>query len=215
VTGGGDPRLIAWVPNALSVLRLVLAGLFPFVHGLARPWVVIGGGLSDWLDGLIARRFDVKSVSGALLDGIADKLFVVSVLLTLALEGRILWWEVLLLLTRDLAVAFMAAYAAWFRQWASFRHMRSHVPGKLATALVFAWFITLFTEWAAPAEWPLFWLTVAVSVLAALDYFVLFVAARRALHRGESPALAAEARRREIRERLHRRRKDAETGGPR
>ena len=65
--------MIGLVPNVLSGLRLVLAAGFWALPPSWRLAAVIAGGLSDWLDGFIARRFGVTSVAGGLLDGIADK----------------------------------------------------------------------------------------------------------------------------------------------
>ena len=83
------PTWIAAVPNALSIGRLLLAVVFPFVAPVtARLVLVIAGAASDGLDGYVARRWRVTSVAGGLLDGIADKAFTLSVLLTLAARGE-------------------------------------------------------------------------------------------------------------------------------
>ena len=61
-----------FVPNILSSLRLVIAFVFPFVPDYYWLWLVLTGGCSDFLDGWIARRWQVASWQGGLLDAVAD-----------------------------------------------------------------------------------------------------------------------------------------------
>ncbi|MHC5114604.1 MAG: CDP-alcohol phosphatidyltransferase family protein [Planctomycetota bacterium] len=179
------PRWIALVPNALSVTRLVAAAIFPMIGPAWRLPLVVAAAVTDWLDGLVARRFHVRSVSGALLDAIADKIFGLSVLITLVVAGEIGWWQLVLVIVRDIAVGFTAAYAAGTRDWARFKEMPPRVTGKVTTALVFLWFLTLTApwSWAVAARTPLFVLTAASSAVAAVDYLYHFVRALIEKHR--------------------------------
>src|SRR5688572_5089393 len=68
------------IPNVLSSMRLALAVAFPLLPIEWRLPAMIVGGLSDWIDGLIARRYKAATSTGALLDAIADKAFTLSVL---------------------------------------------------------------------------------------------------------------------------------------
>lgn len=77
--------------------------------------VVLAAGLSDGLDGLIARRFHAITPLGQLLDGIADKAFVLAAALTLTFVGDI-WWRGCSML-RDV-VAAIALRCASVRAWA-------------------------------------------------------------------------------------------------
>ena len=98
------------LPNLLSVLRLVGVPLFlwlllgPEADGWA-VLVLMASGVSDWLDGRLARRWNQISRVGQLLDPLADRLYVVSVLLGLGLREVVPWWLVALLLGRDLVLA--------------------------------------------------------------------------------------------------------------
>ena len=173
------PRWIAAAPNVLSSLRLGLAVAFPFVPGSWRLATVIAGALTDWLDGLIARRFHAKSVSGGLLDAIADKLFVLSVLVTLAASGEIPWWLVPLVIARDLAVAYVALHTAVRGDWDKFAEMRPRPGGKVTTVGQFALFVTILA-WGEPvAVIVVAALTAASSVLAGADYLGQFIRALR------------------------------------
>ncbi len=182
-------RLIALVPNVLSVLRLGLAAIFPFIsaeHEYWRVGVVVAAGFSDWLDGFVARRYSAKSPSGALLDAFADKLFVFSVLLTLTIkEPRLLeWWQMLLVIARDLAVAFVAAYVAGKRDWPALGRLVPRLPGRLTTGLQFALFLSIVIWSATPFATIVLILTILCSLLAAADYLGLFV---RALREDKAP----------------------------
>lgn len=184
-------RLIALVPNVLSVGRLGLAAIFPVIPAELEYWhwrvvVVVAAGVSDWLDGFVARRYGAKSPSGVLLDAVADKLFVFSVLLTLTImEPRLLeWWQMLLVIARDLTVAFVAAYVAGKRDWPAFGRLVPRLPGKLTTGSQFALFLAIVI-------WPqtlfatiVLILTVLCSLLAAADYLGLFA---RALREDQAP----------------------------
>lgn len=167
------------VPNALTVLRLGLAAWFPFSPHEFRLGIVVAAGLSDFLDGYIARRFHAESPLGALLDGIADKGFVITVLLTWVWEGELRLWQVLLLMARDLMVGSLAGVAIVRRAWSAFGHMQVRMPGKVTTALLFLWFGSMLLPWARPVEPVLFWCAATTSVIAALDYGARFVAALR------------------------------------
>jgi cardiolipin synthase len=97
------------VPNALSALRLLGVPLFLYWvlgphHDVWAIWLLIGAGISDYLDGSIARRFQQFSRLGQLLDPLADRLYIAATLLALvARDGLPLWWA-LALVARDVAL---------------------------------------------------------------------------------------------------------------
>jgi cardiolipin synthase len=99
------------VPNALSVVRLVLVPVFLYLLLIAEAtgWavaVLMFSGASDWADGKIARLFDNQSSRlGALLDPAVDRIYMVVVPVAMAAAGVLPWWIVGLLLGRDLVLA--------------------------------------------------------------------------------------------------------------
>jgi len=175
--------IIAVVPNALSAARLALAAAFPFVPAPWRLVLVVAAGLSDWLDGAIARRFDARTASGQLLDGLADKLFVVSVLVTLGTAGLLAWWQVAGVLARDLAVAYVAAHMALRRDWDQFRRLVPRLPGKTTTAVQFTLFVVMLLWPDAAATGWIVTGVIACSVIAAIDYLSVYVRGLRELDR--------------------------------
>lgn len=101
------------VPNQLTFLRL---GFLPFfiisIHYERYDWalgILILAGLTDGLDGLLARTLNQKTALGAYLDPIADKLMLSSSYLVLALKGKIGWWLAILVLGRDVLILVAAA----------------------------------------------------------------------------------------------------------
>jgi len=164
---------IRFIPNILSTIRLALACAFPFVPEQLWVWLIIGSGCSDVLDGWIARHWQVQSRLGAILDGVADKLFILIALLTVAGAGKFSLWWVPPLLARDLLVAFTAVYAAAIRSWESFNEMDVRWPGKLATA---GQFLLLLVVVLFPAGIRfVLWLAILLSIIAAVDYGRLFI----------------------------------------
>lgn len=105
-----DPadRLLT-IPNALSVLRLLGVPLFlylllgPHADGWALV-VLVAAGLSDWLDGKIARWLDQASRLGALLDPAADRLYILATLVAFVVRDIVPWWVAAVLVARELAV---------------------------------------------------------------------------------------------------------------
>lgn len=169
-------RWLIVVPNLLSACRLALALVFPWADERLWAWLIIAAGLTDFADGFIARRFKLTSWAGGLLDGVADKAFVLSVLVSFTRTGDLHLWQTLLLLSRDFAVGFIAAYAAMAGKWYAFRHMPSRWPGKVTTAILFVFFVLLAgLEERGMGLKLLMAVAAASSLVAALDYLALFV----------------------------------------
>ena len=181
-------RWIRLVPNILSAMRLGLAIAFPFLAPMWRLPVVILAGLSDFIDGYIARRFHASSWQGGLLDAVADKSFVIIALLTAVGADLLEPWQAGLLLSRDIAVALIALYAVAIRQFQAFQRMAARWFGKGATLGLFALLVAVYAigprtqPWQHMTLWTLFILAAALSIAAAVDYVIQTVQARLALH---------------------------------
>src|SRR6478735_9126650 len=109
-SGGEGRDRIFTIPNALSVLRLLLVPVFLYLLFTdAIGWavaVLMFSGFSDWADGKIARLVaDQSSRLGELLDPAVDRIYMVTVPVALAIYGAVPWWIVLTLIGRDLVLA--------------------------------------------------------------------------------------------------------------
>ncbi|HET6825414.1 MAG TPA: CDP-alcohol phosphatidyltransferase family protein [Amnibacterium sp.] len=98
------------IPNALSLLRLLGVPLFlwlalgPHADGWA-VIVLMVAGVTDYLDGKIARRFNQFSRIGAVLDPAADRLYILAAIIALTVRHIVPWWLAALLVARDLVLA--------------------------------------------------------------------------------------------------------------
>lgn len=94
------------VPNILTILRIILVPVFVVTFFLVNKWVALGvfivAGITDALDGYIARRYDLKTELGAVLDPFADKLMLMSVLTVFTIKGYIPIIVVIIVGTKEL-----------------------------------------------------------------------------------------------------------------
>ncbi len=100
--------LISWVPNLITLARLLSVPVAVYVtlrgyYDIAF-WIFLAAGLSDAVDGLIAKQFDVRSTLGAYMDPLADKALLVGIFITLGSLGEIALWLVILIVFRDLLI---------------------------------------------------------------------------------------------------------------
>ncbi|CAM3737388.1 hypothetical protein GCM10009799_15470 [Nocardiopsis rhodophaea] len=97
------------VPNLLSMLRLIGVPFFLWLVLVPQAdWWALGvlafAGVSDWLDGKIARAWNQVSRLGALLDPMADRLYIFAALLGLVVRGIVPWWLMAVLVVRDVLI---------------------------------------------------------------------------------------------------------------
>ena len=102
------PKLTINIPNILTVLRILVTPLFVIFlirnqHGYALL-VFVFAGVSDGLDGLIARWLNQRSDLGAVLDPIADKLLLTAAYITLGILKDIPGWLAVLVISRDVLI---------------------------------------------------------------------------------------------------------------
>jgi cardiolipin synthase len=127
--------LIASLPNLITLARLlsvpVAVWLILNQHFAFAFWLFVAAGVSDAVDGFIAKRFRAKSELGAYMDPLADKALLMSVFLTLGYEGVVASWLVILIVFRDLLIIGGALlYATMTRAL----RMQPLLIGKLNTA---------------------------------------------------------------------------------
>lgn len=100
------------VPNLLTLARLLavpaIVWLIVAGEAVAAFWLYAAAGLTDALDGAIARLFDARSRLGTWLDPLADKVMLVSVFVTLGVAGHLPLWLVVLAVLRDVLIVLYA-----------------------------------------------------------------------------------------------------------
>lgn len=122
------------IANAITVLRVLMVPVLVYLllagEHRAALWVFAAAGVSDALDGFIARHFNQFSRFGAILDPIADKSLIGATVLTLAWLGLIPLWLVAVVVARDLVIL---AGATSYRVLVGPFDMEPTLPGKLCT----------------------------------------------------------------------------------
>lgn len=150
--GGADGTAVTdrvvTIPNAISSVRLLLVPVFAWcIFNAYDAWaigVLAVSGLTDYLDGFLARRLRQASVFGAGLDPAADRLFILSTLLGLAYRDLVPWWLVVLIVARDVALVIVTAPTL---RRLGLRHLPVHFLGKAATFnLLYAFPLILLGE---------------------------------------------------------------------
>ncbi len=199
-----DPNRVLTVPNLLSLLRIVLVPVFLWAilghrDGLALAILIISG-ISDYLDGRLARTYQLVTKVGQILDPVADRLTILATLIGLALREVLPWWFLVALLVRDLLGSLVVQRVRRI----GYRGLPVHFIGKAATFCLLAAFPTLLLgEWegttgtvAGPIGWALAWWGLSLYWVAFAMYVVqarLLLSAHRATGRaGGSPSTSGD-----------------------
>lgn len=164
------------VPNLLSLSRLLLAaGFVAATETETRVGIIGAAAATDFLDGWLARRVKATSRWGALLDPIADRMFVLTVVATLLFTGHLSTGEYFVLIMRDIATAIgfiVARIIPWLRPV----EFKARILGKVVTVLQL---FTLAAVLVAPAIVPALLFGVFLSsVLSIADYTLALWRAR-------------------------------------
>ena len=158
---------ILTIPNALSVLRLLLIPVFLWLvlgprADLVAVAVLAVSGITDWADGVIARRTGQSTRLGRMLDPLVDRLTIAATLIGLALRDLVPWWLVALLAARELLLLALVPLLARRGLVA----LPVHYLGKAATFALY-WGFPFVLVGAGTATWE--------QVLGALGWaFVIW-----------------------------------------
>jgi cardiolipin synthase len=167
--------------NQLTILRIMLIPAFVLlvVYGYL-GWALIvflTAGVTDALDGLIARRAGQRTSLGAWLDPMADKLLLVTTFVVLTVPGvpltnHLPLWLTVLVITRDVVIVGVVAIVTLA---AGPRNFHPSMLGKLATATFVMTSVVVmyfnYREERSIAVDVMVWLSLALTVLSAADYF--------------------------------------------
>lgn len=175
------------LPNAITIARIPLAVVFLVLlllagtHGeasLALRWTAgvlfVAAISTDWVDGYLARRYDIVSDFGKLWDPIADKLLTGLAFVGLAVLGETAWWMVLVILVREWGITVHRLIVA-----------REHVVaaawmGKVKTAaqgVALSWALLPLHVVVGTGAWVtvtavLMWIVLILTVTSGVDYVI-------------------------------------------
>lgn len=166
------------VPNFLTLLRIIAIPLFlilledgRFMEALV---VFVAAGVTDALDGAIARLTHTKTTLGAFLDPAADKMLLVSAFIALGFMHQVPRWLVVLAISRDVVI--VLGYFLLFMLTQRTMEVRPSVSGKLSTFFQLLSVSLVLVRLVRPGTVPallqlaVFYLTGAVTALSGLEY---------------------------------------------
>jgi CDP-diacylglycerol--glycerol-3-phosphate 3-phosphatidyltransferase len=166
---------LAQVPNGLTILRLALIPVFVLIaataeggHSWAAAIVFTAAGVTDQLDGRLARRWRVESTFGRIADPLADRLMIDAAVIALWLHGRLPWFALAVILVRDglLLGGYKLLQPRGYE-------LDVNLLGKTATFVLYS-ALALALATSEGTDWPLwlFWAGLALAVAAGVQYLV-------------------------------------------
>lgn len=164
-SGGRQGRSAFGLADLLSLARIPLAAAFLLIPDGGIRLVILGvAGFSDLADGWLA-RWRGGSRLGGLLDPVADKIFIATAFFVVLMSGRLSWWEIGLVLLRDIlaTIAFLVAVAT-----RRARAIPARAGGKAVTLLQLTTLLAFLIE--SPYLQHLAWAAAAVGLYAIYDY---------------------------------------------
>ena len=169
---------ILTLPNSISLSRLLLAVAFVFIPGdRQRLVLIVAAGMTDFLDGFLARKGNSSTVAGALIDPIADRVFVLTAISTFLYEGRLSTVQYFIFLSRDIMTA-IGFIVARFIPGLDASDFKARVLGKTVTFFQLLCLL-LVLIWPV-AVGPFVLIIGALSAVSIVDYTAALERARRA-----------------------------------
>lgn len=173
--------MLKHLPNALTLSRFGL--IIPFLIFLYQHeyvnsfYTFMLAGLTDGLDGFLARRYHWKSFFGSFVDPLADKLLIASSFISLALIGMLPWWLVTLVFLRDITISMgVLAWYYFIRRKLDFKPTAlSKINTALQLTLVTSCLFELaYFEFPSPLFNTLICLTTLTTAITYIDYMRLW-----------------------------------------
>jgi len=169
----------AWrhLPNLLSILRMLLTVPLAWwiMDGRFEAAVILAlvAGITDALDGFLAKRYGWVTWVGGILDPLADKLLLIASFATLALSGVLPMWLAYLVIGRDVVIVAGAVIYHYFIGRVTAEPTRL---SKLTTCIQIAFVLAILLHLSHWVEWPLWfntamlWLLIAATAASGVDY---------------------------------------------
>ncbi len=160
--------------NKLTVFRIILIPIFVFVflspfsyHNVIALFVFVLAGFTDFLDGFIARKYNMKTKVGTVLDPLADKLMLMALIVSLRIKDLIPIWVLVVIVSKEILMILfgLLLYKKDFI-------IPSNIIGKLSTTLFYIAIGLLILN----VKWSIFLLYSAIllSIIAFISYFIAY-----------------------------------------
>ena len=168
------------LPNKLTTLRVIMIPFFVFfmladVGGSANKWIALAlfviASLTDFLDGKIARKYNLVTNFGKFMDPLADKLLVCSALICLQDLDRVPAWVVIVIIAREFIISGFRLVAA-----EDGTVIAAGIWGKYKTAVTMITIIFMIPNFGGAAvhmiEQIMIYLSLALTVISLMDYLI-------------------------------------------
>lgn len=174
------------VPNIITILRIFLVPIYllVFFSNLENRFLIAGiifilAGISDILDGKIARKYNLITKLGVMLDPVADKMMIFAVLISYTAEEIIPYWIIIALGLKELALIIGAGilYLNKGKQVVS-----SNKYGKIATVSFYAATLSVVFNIQDDFSQFLFIVTVILNIFAFVNYLKIYINKRGNIH---------------------------------
>jgi len=166
------------LPNKLTLLRVILIPFFMFFLLVPMPYgralafaVFIVASLTDWMDGYIARKYNLVTKFGQFMDPLADKLLVTAALVVFVEIGKLASWVVVLILAREFIISIFRAVAASegiviaASKWGKFKTVSQMIMIVLILLNNYPFSLIHF-----PADQIFVWISVILTFVSGYDY---------------------------------------------
>lgn len=162
------------VPNVLTIVRMLLIPVFVVLHAMEHEKLALLvfciASFTDWLDGHIARKHNLITDFGKLMDPLADKLMVCTALVMQGLRGALPWVAITIVIIKEAIMVYGSSYML-----AHDIVVYANMWGKLAQcsfilALVLSFWHGDFAAMALPVDRVILWIAVVIAVIALVDY---------------------------------------------
>lgn len=161
------------LPNLITLVRILIIPLFIILlvydHNFYALYLFILAGLSDALDGFIARTWNLKTRLGTYLDPTADKLLLVSSFITLALLKKVPVWIMIIVISRDIILGITGLILLNFIDIRSY-YVRPSPLGKITTVLQILTVLLVLMEKTGAFFSVTLWITAFATIASGLHY---------------------------------------------
>jgi cardiolipin synthase len=173
------------LPNILSLLRILMVPLFVIFlireMYAAALFIFVFAGLTDGLDGFLARYFNQHTVLGAFLDPAADKLLLTAAFITLAFQQTVPAWLTVVVFSRDVLIILGLATLRFTHTAFEIQPtMLSKVNTAVQLLTIFLVLLEFQLSGPIPFRESMFWLTGTLTILSGLHYIYLGLAIMQA-----------------------------------
>jgi len=169
------------IPNILTLARIIITPFIVYAiieHQPALALILMGiAGITDMLDGAIARYLNQRSTVGAFMDPLADKLMLISTIVSLYFIDQLPAFLFLAVVFRDMIIMVGAiAYELVTHKL----EMQPTISSKITTFLQIVLVLTVLSDlaWQLPGDWMLqsmIWLTFAFTCISGLQYMIVWM----------------------------------------